>query len=262
MQIFTGAGILTSGYLTLREKMSAHHWQILVYLAWFSTTSHLVGLAAIRSHLQASPRRRNVRFGLMMAILVMLLVGMVPTRFFLWDSYTVPFLSGKDALCFFDSRLATRVWTTVADMYDRDADNNKKDYAVRIDADVDITRGTHATLISIMLLVLGLLIRSIKIFPPFSGLLANKMRSRLRDACGRLLVRLWPRQLPHRRAQDGRPSFLQDVYVYCVFVPAVAALYSVRLCLDLLSSNLAQVRLLTLTWRCTVSPVEAVSNAE
>ncbi|KAF4817583.1 hypothetical protein CGCSCA5_v005872 [Colletotrichum siamense] len=51
VQVVTGLGILISGFVLLRCGLDAIHWQIAVFLAWFSTVTHLSGLEVLRTHL-------------------------------------------------------------------------------------------------------------------------------------------------------------------------------------------------------------------
>src|SRR5450756_2077760 len=45
-QLVTGIGILVSGYTQLHCSLSIYHWQIIVYLAWFSSLTHMTTLTA------------------------------------------------------------------------------------------------------------------------------------------------------------------------------------------------------------------------
>lgn len=78
-QILTGFSILISGYSQLRCGLSCYHWQLLVYLAWFSNVTHLACLTFLRHYLYSHPGERAWRLVLMGLFAVMLLVAMVPT---------------------------------------------------------------------------------------------------------------------------------------------------------------------------------------
>ncbi|KAF4508642.1 hypothetical protein G6O67_004994 [Ophiocordyceps sinensis] len=246
MQIFTGGGILLSGFLTLRDKISAHHWHVLVYLAWFSTTSHLAGLTAIRSYLNAFPRKRNLRLGLMLIVLAMLLAAMVPTQFLTWDDAISVYLHDSPALCFFDLHLARRMWHKAV------AIRNHERYGITTasEADEAMAKGTQGVVLSALVLVLGLFIRSLKIFSPLSGFFAQRVRRKLREFSGRFLLCLRPHRLIGLEAQDKKPSFLHAAYAYCLFLPAVATFFSLRLWLDLFCSVMAQMLwfLISMLW--------------
>lgn len=119
LQILTGTSILISGYVQLRCGLSAFHWQIIVFLAWFSSITHLSCLTFLRNHLYNRPVERAWRLVAMGLMLVMLLVGMVPTGGYNWrnihhgsDDHPPPNPAPSDyAICYWrpagnDDRLA------------------------------------------------------------------------------------------------------------------------------------------------------------
>ncbi|KAF2648842.1 hypothetical protein K491DRAFT_611930 [Lophiostoma macrostomum CBS 122681] len=83
LQILTGMSILISGYVQLRCGISCYHWQIIVYLAWFSSLTHFACLTFLRSYLFNHPERawRLTAMGL---IVMMLTVAFVPTGNYAW----------------------------------------------------------------------------------------------------------------------------------------------------------------------------------
>lgn len=86
LQILTGVSILISGYAQLRCGLPCYHWQVLVYLAWFSRLTHLSCLTALGNYLYNRPGERLWRLLFMRALVVMLLVAMAPTGNYNWDS--------------------------------------------------------------------------------------------------------------------------------------------------------------------------------
>lgn len=59
IQAITGLAILMSGFISLNHTdapLTASDWQMLVYLVWFSTSTHLAGLISLRAYLNARPR--------------------------------------------------------------------------------------------------------------------------------------------------------------------------------------------------------------
>ncbi|KAF2098993.1 hypothetical protein NA57DRAFT_56623 [Rhizodiscina lignyota] len=76
--------ILVSGLTQLRCGLSAYHWQILVYLAWFSSVTHLCCLTFLQNYLYNRPGQRLWRLVSMLIIVVMLVVALVPTCYFDW----------------------------------------------------------------------------------------------------------------------------------------------------------------------------------
>lgn len=85
-QILTGFSILISGYAQLRCGLSCYHWQLLVYLAWFSSVTHLACLTFLRHYLYIHPGERAWRLVLMFLLAVMLLVAIVPTGNYNWGN--------------------------------------------------------------------------------------------------------------------------------------------------------------------------------
>jgi hypothetical protein len=79
LQILTGLSILISGYAQLHCGLSVYHWQILVYLTWFSSLTHLSCLTFLRNHLYNHPGGRLWRLIGMGALVVMLIVALLPT---------------------------------------------------------------------------------------------------------------------------------------------------------------------------------------
>jgi hypothetical protein len=100
-QLVTGIGILVSGYTQLSCSLSTYHWQIVVYLAWFSSLTHLTTLTALREFFRENPTLsywRVVFMGLTMALLASALIpiGYVSNTFSTPE--TVP------ATCLFSSQ--------------------------------------------------------------------------------------------------------------------------------------------------------------
>ncbi|KAK3682974.1 hypothetical protein B0T22DRAFT_445128 [Podospora appendiculata] len=52
-------GILFSAYLDLASNLSAYHWQLVVYLAWFANLTHIACLTLLRGYLYEHQRERN-----------------------------------------------------------------------------------------------------------------------------------------------------------------------------------------------------------
>ncbi|KAK9847366.1 hypothetical protein MYU51_019519 [Penicillium brevicompactum] len=58
VQIITGISIIVSGAAQLKCGISTHQWQVLVYLAWFSSLTHLSCLTLLRNYLHQRPAER------------------------------------------------------------------------------------------------------------------------------------------------------------------------------------------------------------
>ncbi|KAK6070445.1 hypothetical protein SCUP234_10125 [Seiridium cupressi] len=78
-QIVTGIAIMSAGFGGLQSKeISVYHFQIVLYLAWMSSSVHLSAVTLLGSFLR---QRRGIliwRFSGMIVLLVMLLIGLVP----------------------------------------------------------------------------------------------------------------------------------------------------------------------------------------
>lgn len=78
-QLVTGVAILISGYSQLQCSLSMFHWQIIVFLAWFSSMTHLSTLTFLRRYMHQHKRVLYVRLPLMAVFGGMLLVALLPT---------------------------------------------------------------------------------------------------------------------------------------------------------------------------------------
>ena len=104
LQIVTGLSILISGYVTLGAGLSIYHWQVIVYLAYFSTLTHMGCLTFLRSYLYHHPGQRIWRVWSMVVTAIMLVVAIVPTGSFVWtDKHKTPTV-GSQAKCYFRNR--------------------------------------------------------------------------------------------------------------------------------------------------------------
>ncbi|KAI0902053.1 hypothetical protein F4806DRAFT_445545 [Annulohypoxylon nitens] len=83
-QVITGLAILIGGYVS-RSDLAALHWKMIVYLVWFSCTTHLSTLVFLRRYLIEHPAERWWRLVSMSTLLLLCLVAMVPTGHFYWD---------------------------------------------------------------------------------------------------------------------------------------------------------------------------------
>ena len=102
-QLITGIAVLAGAYSQLRcGKISAYHWQLIVYLAWFSSLTHLTTLTVLRQYFREHPTLRAWRVSLMLIVALLLAVALLPTGRIDWlsiDSGT--FAGGVPASCAF-----------------------------------------------------------------------------------------------------------------------------------------------------------------
>ena len=79
-QLITGMAILAGAYSQLHcGKISAYHWQIIVYLAWFSSLTHLTTLTVLRQYFREHPTIRAWRVSLMLIVALLLGLALLPT---------------------------------------------------------------------------------------------------------------------------------------------------------------------------------------
>lgn len=111
-QVVTGIALLSSGFAQLNSGIDSYHWQILVYLVWFSSLTHLTTLTMLRQYFQEHAVSRLWRAVLMMITIIMLVCALLPTKDSLWLAGSLietdiegeyelgPFI-GIPALCFY-----------------------------------------------------------------------------------------------------------------------------------------------------------------
>ena len=87
-QVITGIAILAAGYFK-RCTISVYHYQVVVYLAWMSSSTHLVTLTVLRGYLREAPSIRTWRVVGMSLLFVMLFVALVPTGATNWSTLAV-----------------------------------------------------------------------------------------------------------------------------------------------------------------------------
>lgn len=93
IQTLSGLAILISGFISMSCGLSAFHWQIIVYLAWFSSLTHLAVLTFLRQRLYHWRPMRAWRLIAMAVLMLLLMVALVPTARFDWppaDAFESP----------------------------------------------------------------------------------------------------------------------------------------------------------------------------
>ncbi|RFU26532.1 hypothetical protein B7463_g9794, partial [Scytalidium lignicola] len=78
-QIVAGLSILASGFSQVGCGLSIFHWHIVVFLAWFSSVTHLTTLTFLRRYIHDNRGIRMLRLVLMLLLVVILAVALVPT---------------------------------------------------------------------------------------------------------------------------------------------------------------------------------------
>lgn len=101
VQIITGSAILISGFATLNHEMTAYHWQIIVYLAWFSSLTHLAILTFLRRYLYQHRITRSWRLIAMLLLVAGLVAALLPTAVTMVNDNPVWETGGVHARCLF-----------------------------------------------------------------------------------------------------------------------------------------------------------------
>lgn len=101
-QLVMGLAILGSLFPQLTALLPSYYWQIGVYLAWFSSHTHLTSITVLRQFFRDHPPIRAWRVIIMIAMVVLLAVALLPTG----DSYWIVdekghFIGGVPAICHF-----------------------------------------------------------------------------------------------------------------------------------------------------------------
>ncbi|KAI6914208.1 hypothetical protein D0869_04563 [Hortaea werneckii] len=95
-QIVTGIAIMTAGFVGLRSgQISVYHYQIVLYLAWLSSSVHLSALTLLRPFLNRHAGVKVWRLVGMGALFIMLVIGLVPTVSYDWG--IINFMDPKDS---------------------------------------------------------------------------------------------------------------------------------------------------------------------
>jgi hypothetical protein len=79
LHTITGISIMISGYAQLHCGLSTYDWQMLVYVAWFSSLTNFSCLTFLRKHLYEHRRERVWRLIAMGILVVLLMIAILPT---------------------------------------------------------------------------------------------------------------------------------------------------------------------------------------
>lgn len=153
IQIVTGLGILISGFADLWNGISAYHFQLVSQVAWFSSLTHICGLTILRRYFHSRPIEKWVRLGCMILLALMLLIAIVPTLFFNWKhiGQGTASLPGTDAICLYNRSQAVH-WHSATSIHP-----------------LENTEAYQNGIVSIVLLIMGLVSRTIKLTASFSS---------------------------------------------------------------------------------------------
>lgn len=211
--------------------ISAYHWQIISYLAWFSSVTHLSGLTVLRNRLANDRRNVRVRVVLMFALLALLLVAIIPTGYFSWANSQFRDLTGAEkrkfmsspALCYLKPDSGTwNLWGSAV-----------------AQSSVTKTGSFQSMIISVVFLIAGFSARTVKM----CGGLSQRFTQKISRPISRALQRL----LPSENNRRDEPE-LRCIWHITVARPCLALFLSTRIITDCCSSLLVEV------WKCCNTP--------
>jgi len=212
-QVVTGIALLSSGYAQLKYGIAVYHWQILVYLAWFSSLTHLTTLTVLRQYFQNNNAARLWRSLLMLVTVTMLGVALLPTGDGLWitaayggDNLSVP------ARCYFQ-RIVSR---DPSQKYTNDS----------------VT--TNSMILSLFVLVSGYLTRFIKLSEKATAFSRRWLRTKQSQNFGSL------RDSALRRVARPSPKILNSHWV-SAYVLLETLCILLRALLDIFESMLWEI---------------------
>lgn len=238
LQIITGFGIIVSGFYCLKD-ISAYHWQIVVYLAWFANVTHITTLTFLRDYLHSRKdlQERNFRVFIMLLFLLLLLVAELPTGFFNWVNDT-DFLQYETTLSSSEAQVANASSYAKCFFNIKIAQQRLIEYC-NITGHPPRFRDTTAfqgMIVSMVLLVFNFGSRVVKLSMTLSSVFNRKVRA---------VFSQWFRHLILLSARSRRfPAahhWPENRRTYIITKPLMALFLLTRLYLDLGTSTLAEV---------------------
>ena len=206
LQILTGVSILISGFIQLPCGLSCYHMNILAYLAWFSSLTHLACLTFLRNYLYNRPGERAWRLVTMGILVVLLITALIPTGDYSWPNgfgYEHP-LPSDYAICYFGRRKNSDFYLTFTSM-----------------------------ILSVLLIGLGFIFRVIRLYKLLSVDLVGKAKQKTSKMLRKCLRRLFK-----MCAVQKYPGGLRHLFIYR---PAFAIFIMLRVVWDAWSSMFVEV---------------------
>lgn len=221
---------MISGFISLSTGISAYHWQIIAYLAWFSSITHLSGLTVLRNYQSHPQRNTKVRMVLMFVLLTLLIVATIPTGYFSWANSQFQELSADEQHRFMSSpavcylRLGSGTWNIWG--------------SAETKLSVTETGSFQSMVVSVVFLLAGFSARTIKM----SGRLSQNMNRGIRRPISHYSQRLLVVVSSWNEKQDHR-GLRQRVWHIAIAQPCLAFFFSIRIIADGCSSLLTEVLL-------------------
>lgn len=187
-QLLTGLVLLLSGWISL-HNISAYHWQLIVYFAWFANVTHVCCLVVLRGYFHQNPGDRGWRLVLMTILWVGLIVAMGPTFWFNWIAEPIEESASRpasNARCFYTASIAQHMFA------ERACENLQAEYQFRLQNDllgkldaqtctglkVQDTQAFSTALLSILLAIFSFPSRMIKLTKTSSNFTKHVVRGK------------------------------------------------------------------------------------
>lgn len=126
-QLVSGIAILVAGYSQLHCGVSAYHWQIVVYVAWFASFSFLSSMTFLQDYFNSNDNMRVLRLCFLVVLATLQIVALLPTgsKDFLNLYQQGQYIPGLDAACYFKqltmkgftTRGGPKVWSMVFSVF-------------------------------------------------------------------------------------------------------------------------------------------------
>ncbi|KAI1277632.1 hypothetical protein F5Y07DRAFT_81395 [Xylaria sp. FL0933] len=245
IQIATGVAVLLSGFIGLKCDISTYHWQTILSVAWFASVTHLSGLSVLRSHLHADAWRRNIRVGLMTALLILWIIAAVPSSFFDWTSPSWPIDvviigPGDPAICFINIGFGDRIFQnrlqTVCE--------SQSDIACLSSYQWTSSPSFQNLLLSLLLITFSFFVRVIKLYEPLSRFARQNVRTSLSQKFQSSILARSITLTESIQAGNSliRPSLFGTLALRTFLVDSLLGSFVfLRVLLDLFQSTLAEI---------------------
>ncbi|KNG52148.1 ArfGap-domain-containing protein [Stemphylium lycopersici] len=99
------SGLLLAGYSQLKCGLSAYHWQVMVFIAWFGSFSFVSAMSFLAGSPQMKNGMRYIRLGFMVLLGSLLITALLPTGSKMWlngdPDDSEGYYPGLHAVCFY-----------------------------------------------------------------------------------------------------------------------------------------------------------------
>lgn len=211
----------------MRCGISTYQWQVLVYLAWFSSLTHLSCLTLLRRYLFHRRGERIWRLVCMSILVILLILALIPTANYRWQYNVYPRGPGppsaKDyAICYLKPMGGNEnPWEFGG--FGSFAGDGYNDHA------------TVAMLISVILMFIGFVSRIFKMHQTLSTLFSQTIRGKISHVLRKVL------RLVECRCIPG--GFLQNLKRLWLYRPLLALFLTARVMIDTWDSMFFEVSL-------------------